>query len=142
VKDHIAILNKKYKALESILSGKKTIESRWYKTKKPPWNRIDVDDTVYFKESGGKVKAKAVVTKVLQFVELNEDSFNTIVSEYGNGIQLKNKKYNEWYEGKKYCLLVFFKDVEKIKEPFSIDKSGFGIGAAWLTVDDIDEIKL
>ena len=41
---------------------------------------------------------------------------------------------------KKYCLVIFLKDIKKVK-PFEIDKSGFGTMTAWLIVDDISRIK-
>ena len=38
------------------------------------------------------------------------------------------------------CMLVFLKNVEKI-EPFEINKSGFGIMSAWISVESIPKIK-
>jgi len=38
--DHVAIMNKKWKLIDSIIVGQKTIESRWYKFKRDPWNEI------------------------------------------------------------------------------------------------------
>ncbi|MBI1972386.1 ASCH domain-containing protein, partial [Candidatus Woesearchaeota archaeon] len=43
--DHLAILKKKW--LEKILSGEKTIESRWYKQKITPYQKIAKGDTAY-----------------------------------------------------------------------------------------------
>lgn len=66
--DHVVILRKKEKILRKILEGKKTIETRWYMTKRAPRDRINTGDTVYLKESGEAICAKAKVTKVLQFL--------------------------------------------------------------------------
>ena len=53
--DHVAIMNKSWGLIPKILSGSKTIESRWYKTKRTPWDKIAKGDTVYFKNSGEQV---------------------------------------------------------------------------------------
>jgi ASC-1-like (ASCH) protein len=47
--DHLAILSKEKNFLGRILSGEKTIESRWYRNRKPPFKTIAPGDTVYFK---------------------------------------------------------------------------------------------
>lgn len=41
---HIAILAKRRKLLDKILSGEKRIESRWYLTRRTPWGRIAPND--------------------------------------------------------------------------------------------------
>ena len=46
---HIAILRKKYFNL--ILSGKKTIESRFSYNKIAPYKQVEVGETIYLKES-------------------------------------------------------------------------------------------
>ena len=45
------------------------------------------------------------------------------------------------FKNKKYCLIIFLKHVKEIT-PFGINKTGYGAMAAWLTMDDIDQIKL
>ena len=42
---------------------------------------------------------------------------------------------------KRYCILVFLKDVEKIT-PFEIDKTGYGNACAWISVEDIDTLRV
>ncbi len=137
--DHVAILAKKRKLLQKILSGEKTIESRWYRFKKTPYNSIVVGDTVYFKDSGEPVSVKARVADVLFFAELNKEIFDDIISKYGPKIGI-DSSYWEHIQDKKLCTLIFLKDIEQIT-PFNIDKTGFGMMAAWLSVDSIDKIK-
>jgi ASC-1-like (ASCH) protein len=141
---HIAILSKKWKLLEKIISGKKTIESRWYVNRVSPWNKINRGDTVYFKDSGEPVTCKASVSKVLQFENITKEKIIEILKAYGNKIGLKvpaNKdELPSFYNKKRYCILIFLENIKTI-EPFSIDKTGFGINSAWLIVDNIDKIK-
>jgi ASC-1-like (ASCH) protein len=73
---HIAIVSKSWKVVEAILSGQKTIESRWLKNKSIPWDRVNAGDMIYFKETGGLVKAQAIVKKVEQYENLNSETIN------------------------------------------------------------------
>lgn len=138
---HIAILKKgKVKTgdnlLQSILEGTKTIESRWYVNKIAPWNKIEKNDIVYFKETGKLITAKAEVEKVLQFEKLNKEMIESIVQQYGKRIAPNTSKeeWKEWAKNlsrKRYCILVFLKKVEKVA-PFRFDKTGFGNSCAWI----------
>lgn len=139
-KYHVAILAAKWKLLERILDGRKTIESRWYVHKTNPWNNIDAGDVVYFKETGKLIEAKATVHKVIFLDGLNKERVREIISKYGKRICLTNPN-NTLFKRKNYCILVFLKDVERVK-PFQIDKKGFGNAAAWLTMDDVEKIRL
>ena len=148
--DHIAILRKSNikkgdDLLGDILDGTKTIESRWYINRIAPWNKIKSGESVYFKESGQPITAKAKVSKVLQFENLNNESMKEIIDKYGNKIAPNTSKetFYEWittHENKRYCILVFLSDVEKIT-PFNINKSGFGNSCAWMVLEDIEGIR-
>ncbi|MCA9308568.1 hypothetical protein KC980_03575 [candidate division WWE3 bacterium] len=146
--DHVAILRKSKiskddNLLQDILDGKKTIESRWYVNKIAPWNKICTGDTIYFKESGCSVTAKAVVSKVLQFEDLNEAIIQEISILYAKGIapKLSILDFEKWAlsASKRYCILAFLKDVVPVSA-FDIDKMGFGISSAWLVVGDIKNV--
>lgn len=140
--DHIAIMKKSWNLIPMILDGTKTIESRWYKAKIAPWDRIKQGDTVYFKNSGEPVTAKAQVEKVLQFADLAQEKVKEIYELYGEAIGAKRDEIARWVEdkvGKKYCILIFLTNAEKI-EPFGIDKTGFGNAAAWICVDDVKKL--
>ena len=137
--EHLAILSKQGKLLAKILNSEKTIESRWYKFKKTPYENIAAGDIIYFKESGEPVSAKAKVSKVLFFDKLNEDKIRRLLEEYGSrlGVYLS---YLEKVKDKNFCTLIFLENVEKI-ELFEINKKGFGLMAAWISVEKIEKIK-
>lgn len=143
-KDHVAIMRKSWGLTQKVLSGEKTIESRWYMNRYKPWGVINQGDTVYFKDSGEPVRLRTTVDKIVQFENLTPQKVATILKQYahdGLGIDKNDiKLYFEMFKNKRYCLLVFLKD-PRIVEPFEIDKSGFGTMAAWITVDRIDLIK-
>jgi len=141
--DHVAIMKKSWGLTEKILDGRKKIESRWYLSKRAPWNKIKKDETVYFKNSGEPVKMKAEVAKVLQFCDLTPKKVKELLNKYGNADGLEKAKIPEFFKlfkDKKYCLLIFLKNPVKIRT-FDIDKTGFGAMSAWITVDKIDRIK-
>ena len=141
--DHGAIMKKDWGLLDKILSGKKKIESRWYKLKCKPWNSIKKGDMIYFKNSSAPIIAKAKVKKVIQFSNLNPKKVKEILDKYAKADGIDKNQINKFYKlfkDKKYCLLIFLENVKSIKT-FNIDKAGFGAMAAWITVSDIDVIK-
>ena len=137
--EHIAILSKKRKILDKIISGEKTIESRWYKFKKAPFETISAGETVYFKESGEMISAKAKVKKTLFFKDLNLEKIKEILTAHGKDICM-NISQAETIKDKKFCTLIFLEDVKKI-EPFAINKKGYGVMTAWISLDDVGKIK-
>ena len=141
--DHLAILDAKRKLLEKILRKEKTVESRWYVHKKAPYQTIEKGEIVYFKETGKSVTAKARVSQVLFFDKLSSKKVREILNDYGREIGFdKTAKKNafEKYKNKKYCTLIFLSNVEEIK-PFAVDKTGYGLMCAWITIKDINNIK-
>jgi ASC-1-like (ASCH) protein len=142
--DHLAIMRKSWGLLPKILNGAKTIESRWYKHKYAPWDAIDSGDTVYFKNSGEPVTVKATVSHVLQFDNLNPQRVEQLLLQYGraDGIEFEQvDSYAKMFAGRKYCLLIFLVKPEPIT-PFKISKVGYGAMAAWIRLENINQIKI
>ena len=138
--EHVAIMKKSWGLTEKILSGEKKIESRWYQTKRMPWGKIKAGETVFFKNSGEGVVAKAVVSDIMQFQIKSESEAEKIVKKFGKEICLLNRDVKTWDKLPKYCLLIFLKNPVRIK-PFEIDKTGFGMMSAWISVKNINKIK-
>lgn len=140
--EHIAIMKKSWGLTEKILSGEKKIESRWYKNKSKPWDAICRGETIYFKNSGEPVTIKATVEKVLQFSELSPIRVKEILDKFGKDDGISKDKlpqYKELFKDKKYCLLIYLKNVERVN-PFNIDKTGFGAMSAWISVNHVTQI--
>lgn len=135
--DHLAILKKKW--LAKILSGEKTIESRWHKQKRKPYQKIVKGDIIYLKETGKPVTAKAQVKDALFFEKLTEEKCRDIITSYGKEINMDLDAIPTLRD-KNYCTLVVLENVEKI-QPFTINKQGYGVQAAWITVDAIEKLK-
>ncbi|MBI2356549.1 hypothetical protein HYV12_00615 [Candidatus Dojkabacteria bacterium] len=133
-------MTKKLGYIDFILQRKKTIESRWYRSRISPWDRVFVGDIIYFKNAGEKVTAFATVEKALQFQNLNKGMFEEIVEKYGDGIGMADGEYTEFYQKKRYCILMFLKDPTPVNVPFHIYKNGFGTGCAWMCINDIKDV--
>lgn len=138
--DHVAIMNPKWKLVDRIVSWAKTIESRWYKTRRAPWDRVCMGDVIYFKDSGKMITACASVSRVLQFSDLDLLTIESIVCDYGERIGLVDTNFINWWLNKRYCILMFLVESRRIDKPFAIEKNGFGTGAAWLSVESVDSI--
>lgn len=141
--DHVAILKKSLGLLPKIISGEKSVESRWYVSRFAPWDKVAAGDTVYFKNAGEDVFVKAIVGKVLQFENLTEEKIRNILAEYGERIGIERSKWSSWIaplaKTKHYCILIFLNDPQEIK-PFKINKTGFGNSCAWLCVGKIENV--
>lgn len=141
---HVAIMKKQWGLCEKILRGEKTVESRWYKSKRDPWGKIKPGDVVFFKDSGAPVTVKAEVEKVLQIEDLTPQKTIDILTKYGRadlGASEIMPQIKEYVKDKRYCILVFLKNAQKVK-PFRINKAGFGAMSAWLCVDDVNKVKV
>ncbi|NCN42324.1 ASCH domain-containing protein, partial [bacterium] len=115
--EHVAIMRKSWGLTQKILSGQKKIESRWYKVKYSPWDRIKSGEIVYFKDSGKPVTIKTEVEKVIQFSDLTPEKVKEILYQYGQADGLGIDKIPEFFEmfkNKKYCMLIFLKNPLKI----------------------------
>jgi len=142
--DHVAIMKKSWGLIPKIINGTKKIESRWGKNKSAPFGKVNAGNTVYFKNSGEPVIAKAEVEKVKTFVDIKPKKVREILEEYGgdDGIAVSNlENIIEWAKEKRYCTLIYLKNPRTV-EPFNINKNGFGMSAAWLCVGDINKVRI
>lgn len=138
---HVAIMKKSWRLIPKILSGAKTIESRWYQIRRMPWDNIAKGDTVFFKNAGEMIVTQASVSRVVQYSIRDAADAQNIVEKYGKKICIVNPDPGMWGKMPKYCILVFLKDARLVDKPFHIDKTGFGNASAWITVDDIRSIS-
>ncbi|MFB6088631.1 MAG: ASCH domain-containing protein [Candidatus Aenigmatarchaeota archaeon] len=119
MKTHLAILYKKY--LDLILSGKKTIESRFSKIRSVPYGKVESGDRIIFKESSGPVRGEASVEKVEYFDNVDIEGVKKIINKYGDDLQLEHDFSNEEEIDTNYITLIFLNNVENI-EPYEIKK--------------------
>jgi ASC-1-like (ASCH) protein len=126
-----------------ILTGEKTIESRWLASRRTPWNKTKEGDTLYFKQSGQPITAKTTITKIQEFEDLTPLRVWEVLLKYHKHIGLREEEVEDFYakiKFKKYCVLIHLGAIEMIR-PFDINKKGFGNQAAWINIEDIETIK-
>jgi len=142
--DHIAIMKKSWGLVPKIINKTKIAESRWYKAKIVPWNRIQIGHNLYFKNSGKPITVKTKVTKVIQYQVPNNSGALKIMKKHAQqdlGFKRIPAEVLKYIENKNYAIFIYFDSVKEIK-PFNVDKTGFGAMAAWITIDNINKIKI
>lgn len=84
MRKHLAIFSGG--AGEKILTGQKTMESRFSKNKNAPFQQISTGDLVYIKPSGKDIIGQFRVNKVIFFDGLSEADFSQIKKDYGEAL--------------------------------------------------------
>ncbi|MFA5933576.1 MAG: hypothetical protein WCV81_05765 [Microgenomates group bacterium] len=135
MKKHLAIMNKT--TVEAILTGVKTIETRFSQHKIAPFGVISVGDLVYIKPPGEEIIGQFRVKKVFSFEGLTEGDLEKIFADYGSKISTGNTQEDEKYFSDKkkstYGTLIFIGDSERfITSPIKIKKSD---QRGWVVLD-------
>ena len=133
--NHVAIMRKSWRLIPKILTGEKTIESRWYVSRRAPWGRVSAGDVIWFRDGGAPVTARATVKKVLQLEFSGLDEIEAAVRRYGDDICLLNRVPKTWVRQPRYAILMWLEEARPVK-PFNVDKQGYGNANAWLTMPD------
>lgn len=134
-KKHLAILHKRY--LDLILSGNKKIESRLTKIKCVPFSCVEKGDLIYFKQSGGLVRAVAKAGNVLEYKDLTPSGINSFKTKYNGGI-LGTSDYWRVKKNSRYAVLIWLKNVRQIG-PLKIEKTN---QQAWIVLNDKNSFGL
>jgi ASC-1-like (ASCH) protein len=135
VKCHLAILKRPY--LEAILAGRKKIESRFIKTKHPPFGQVSPGDRIFFKISSGPVCATAFVAAIENFEDLTPRQVAGIREKYNHQICGSD----EYWQSRADCrfgILVWLKYIKTI-EPVYIDKKDW---RGWVVLTDKENFGL
>lgn len=124
---HLAIF--KGRGAEKILSGEKTVESRFAKGKIAPFGVVAVGDLVYIKPSGGEIIGQFKVKKVIFFdgVDIEE-----IKDKYGKELGVDE----DYWKGKincRYGTLIFVGESSRfITSPVKLKKKDL---RGWVVLD-------
>lgn len=96
---------------ELILVGKKTIETRFSKTKIAPFGVVSCGDLVYMKTSGGEIVGQFIVQKVIFYDGTSPNDILYIKDTHGKEI-MAGESYWKDKVNSRYGSLIF------IREPF------------------------
>jgi ASC-1-like (ASCH) protein len=138
--NHVAIMKKSWGLIPKIISGQKTIESRWYQTRRAPWNEISEGDVVYFKNSGEAITARAEVARVKRFEMRSLADSRMILKRFGKQICAVDTNPATWPRQPRYCILIFLKNPSLLRKPFRVSKKGFGSATAWLVMKKVRKL--
>lgn len=140
--DHVVYLEAKANELENLLSGKKRMIIRGAAGRKLPYGRVSENDTLYLINNNGEgeIRATAKVKSVFNSEKLSEQESIELVKKYQKNLFLTDKQFNKW-AGKRYIVLIELEKVKEIK-PFKIDKSNFSNMDDWLSVEQINNVKI
>jgi ASC-1-like (ASCH) protein len=89
---HLAILREPYLSL--VLVGRKTIESRFVRTRRPPYRAASAGDALILKRSSGPVLGIALVEKA-SFHELAPSTLAKIKEEFSHALAVPNRFWKE-----------------------------------------------
>ena len=107
--EHIAILSHK-SVLDKILSGEKTVESRFSRVKGVPFGQVSAGDTIYFKLSGGPVLGRARVASVEEHENLNPRRIEELARQYARELAISVDFLARKLESK-FATLIFLEEV-------------------------------
>jgi predicted transcriptional regulator len=135
MKRHLAIFTPA--VAQQILSGKKTIETRFSKHKIAPFGLVEVGDLVYIKISGASIIGQFWVQKVLSFQGLTQKDWELIKTHYGKDLSLGSIEMDESFFKQKsdaiFGTLIFISRVERfLTSPIKIEKKD---RRGWIVLD-------
>jgi hypothetical protein len=132
---HLAVFNEPFLAL--IFKGEKKIESRFSINKVRPYDKIEKNDIVILKSSGGPVTGFFIAGNVSFFSNLNDIKLDEIRRKYGKQI-CADYDPNFWdnRSSTNYATLIEVKNVTPLL-PFRIEKKD---RTAWTIVQEKNNI--
>jgi hypothetical protein len=124
---HLVILKKLY--LDLILVGEKTIELRLTRARRPTGGRVQAEDRLFLKQSGGPVCGLATVRQVEYYEGLTPERIRQIQRRYNDQIRGADAIW-EILMDRRSGFLVWLTDVRRI-EPIRIVKPDW---RAWVVL--------
>lgn len=134
---HIVICDNKYKELEKIVSGERSILLRGSASRRIPHSRIFINDELYFVEKGSnEAMYRAHVTNAESYSKLTSMEIEKIFDTYKDKLNLCEEEICKW---KKKCICIIeFDKLERI-EPLNI--GNYTPLEDWIMVSDLNELS-
>lgn len=132
---HLVILKKPY--LDAILAGRKTVESRFYKTRQYWLSRVAAGDKLFLKVSSGPVRATAIAAEVKSFDNLTAPKIAELKQRYNQKIAGDDLYWRE-KSNSRFGILIWLKDVKPITPRF-IQKADW---RAWVVLTKTESFGL
>lgn len=124
---HIALIGREYAI--PLLSGIKTVESRFMKTRRAPFGAVHPGDQIYFKISGGPLIGAWRASWVREFTDLSPARITAIVRLYNRHIGAPDGYWNDRLDARYGVLIGLAARVELPTRVFFERQFGNG----WIT---------
>ena len=108
---HLAVLTEPY--LEWILSGKKTVESRFSVHRGAPYRAIVPGDVIVLKRSSGPIMGVCTVAKV-EFFELDDAVRQQLRARFGRALCAEDDEFWTARESARYATLIHIEQVFRV----------------------------
>ena len=125
---HLAIFVEPY--LTAVLEGKKTIESRFAVTRRPPYNCVEAEDYILMKRSGGPVIGLALA-KATHFYQLSPAVLADLRHRFSRQLFAQDESFWTQRADKQYATLIELEAALEIN-PLAVDKRD---RQGWVTYD-------
>ena len=130
MKKHLAIF--KGDGGQLILEGKKTVETRFARSKIAPFGVISTGDLVYIKPSGEEIIGQFKVKKVIFYDNLDSSDLRLLRNLWGEQITA-DEEYWKAHESSRYGTLIFIGQSSRfITAPIKLPKKDL---RGWVVLD-------
>lgn len=127
---HLAIFD--LDLAQKVLSGQKTIDARFSKSKIVPFGQVSIGDLVYIKPTGKDIIGQFRVKKVISFDGLESSDLGQLKDLYGEKIAASGNFW-ENHQDAKFGTLIFIGEVDSlITAPIKISKKDL---RGWVVLD-------
>lgn len=129
---HIAWVRPEY--IELIAAGFKTVEARLAKVRGPVFGRVCAGDLLYFRETGGGFRLRAIAMAVLDFAELTPADVRAMGEEHGREV-MAPRSYWRSRLACRYATLIWLTGVSVwTRGPAEARWSASAARSAWATI--------
>lgn len=130
---HLVIFRQPY--LDYILSGAKTVESRFLMRRGPPYNRVQAGDRLVLKQAGGPLRACARVAEVQYYADLTPATLHKLLDDYASQLCLE-PDFAAQLAGRRYAVLITLAQVQTLDPPLPLHRRD---GRGWVVLDATEQ---
>jgi ASC-1-like (ASCH) protein/NTP pyrophosphatase (non-canonical NTP hydrolase) len=117
--EHLAVFSQG--VIELILAGEKTVEGRLAKFRSAPFKRVKKGDVVFMKESGGLVKGKFRVRRVIFAENITAAKMKDLRRLYERALAMPDSFWRAKAKAK-FATLIFIAAAVPLDNPLSLEK--------------------
>jgi hypothetical protein len=114
VTTHLVVMREPY--LTRVLSGEKTVESRFLRVRAAPFDRVAPGDRLLLKRVGGPIVAEATAAAVRQFADLSPERVLALTDAFRDELRL-DADFAARAHAARYAVLVWLANVRPLESP-------------------------